>query len=63
VRGANRVWAFPPKLKRAATVSRFSKISFLKILTAENEQLWQRVSVFGETPIPDWRSARPKALL
>jgi hypothetical protein len=61
VRSTNRVWAFPQNLKTPATISRFSEISFLKILTAEKQEIGQRVSVFEEMPIPDWRSARPKA--
>ena len=47
---------------RAGTLNRYNT----RVYPSEcpkNEKLWQRVSGFGEMPIPDWRSARPKALL
>jgi hypothetical protein len=53
VRSANRVWAFPQKLKRAATISRFSKISFLKFLTAEKREIVAaRFSFLAKCPYP-----------
>jgi hypothetical protein len=39
------------------------KTFFWKCWRSKNEKLWQRVTDFGEMPIHDWRSARPKALL
>jgi hypothetical protein len=60
---ANRIYGrFPKNLKRTATISR---ISAVKILTA-NDKLshsQQRVSEFGEMPIPDRRSPDHEALL
>jgi len=51
----------PKTETRCHNFSFFENLVFENLDGRKNEKLWQLVSVFSEMPIPDWRSARPKA--